>query len=220
MSSEIETLLCLVRHGESAWNLEGRVQGQQDPPLSELGLRQAEAVARDLAAERWHALYSSDLSRATQTAAAIARHTGLPVTLDPDLRERGQGALEGLLLAEAARLPDVDAPEVGREAVTAVAERCRRAFSRMLIPESARAAEAPGGPGGPGGPGPRQDADPSERRVIVVSHGALIQHALDTLGITRDSSAAPRNASVTRIRLGPSGAVLVGFDDVSHLLDV
>ena len=204
MSSEIETLLCLVRHGESAWNLEGRVQGQQDPPLSELGLRQAEAAARALAAEPWHALYASDLARAAQTAAAISRHTRLPIRLDPDLRERGQGTLEGRLLADLTSIPDVDAPEVGREPIPAVLDRCRHVVTRMRSPDP------------PDGPEPETQ---TERRVIVVTHGAFIQHALESLGITRESQAAPRNGSLTRLRLGPAGAALITFDDVSHLPD-
>ena len=67
------TVLCLVRHGQSTWNAERRIQGQLDPPLSELGRAQANRVAERLARERWDVLYSSDLSRARQTAEAIAR---------------------------------------------------------------------------------------------------------------------------------------------------
>ena len=86
----------LWRHGQTTWNLEHRFQGQTDIPLDPTGEAQAEQAARRLATLRPHALFSSDLSRAQQTAAPLARLTGLPVTLDKDLRERFGGDWEGL----------------------------------------------------------------------------------------------------------------------------
>src|SRR6185437_6520135 len=88
--------LVLWRHGQTTWNLEHRFQGQTDIPLDPTGEAQAEQAARRLATLRPHALFSSDLSRAQQTAAPLARLTGLPVTLDKDLRERFGGDWEGL----------------------------------------------------------------------------------------------------------------------------
>lgn len=86
----------LWRHGQTTWNLEHRFQGQTDIPLDATGEAQAEQAARRLVTLRPHALFSSDLSRAQQTAAPLARLTGLPVTLDKDLRERFGGDWEGL----------------------------------------------------------------------------------------------------------------------------
>jgi broad specificity phosphatase PhoE len=87
--------LLLVRHGESTWNREHKVQGQHDPPLSPLGLEQARRLATRLAGERLAAFYSSDLRRAWQTAEAVAAELGLqPVPL-PGLREIALGAWEG-----------------------------------------------------------------------------------------------------------------------------
>jgi glucosyl-3-phosphoglycerate phosphatase len=86
----------LWRHGQTTWNLEHRFQGQTDIPLDATGEVQAEQAARRLATLRPHALFSSDLSRAQQTAAPLARLTGLPVTLDKELRERFGGDWEGL----------------------------------------------------------------------------------------------------------------------------
>ena len=94
------TRLCLVRHGETAWNAEGRVQGQLDVPLSEVGLAQARAVAAALAGERFDAIYSSDLVRVRQTAAPTAQRLGLPVALDAALRERHYGMFERLTYVE------------------------------------------------------------------------------------------------------------------------
>ena len=80
--------ICIVRHGETAWNAEHRIQGQLDLALNAAGLAQAEAVARALAEENFAAVISSDLLRARQTAASLVLATGLPVTLHAGLRER------------------------------------------------------------------------------------------------------------------------------------
>ncbi len=90
----------LVRHGESVYNAEGRIQGHQDVPLSELGVRQAEAIARRLANVRLDAVYSSDLVRASRTAEIIAASRNLPVQMTPLLRESSLGVIEGLTRAE------------------------------------------------------------------------------------------------------------------------
>ncbi|BAL98737.1 MULTISPECIES: histidine phosphatase family protein [Caldilinea] len=90
----------LVRHGQTDWNLQGRYQGQADPPLNETGLQQAQAAAERLAGRRYAALYSSDLERARVTAEIIGKRLGLAVIIDPRLREVNQGAWEGLLVTE------------------------------------------------------------------------------------------------------------------------
>ncbi|TRZ64234.1 MAG: histidine phosphatase family protein [Rhodocyclaceae bacterium] len=97
----METRLCLIRHGETDWNAERRVQGQVDIPLNAKGLFQAEAVARGLADESFAALYSSDLQRALQTAAPAAAFHHLPIRSDPLLRERHFGVLQSLTAEEA-----------------------------------------------------------------------------------------------------------------------
>jgi len=91
----------MVRHGETAWNAEGRVQGQLDIPLSPVGEAQARAVAEALAGERFDALYSSDLVRVQQTAAPSAIRLGLEVRLDERLRERHYGRFQGHTYADA-----------------------------------------------------------------------------------------------------------------------
>lgn len=95
-----QTLLCIVRHGETAWNAEGRVQGQLDVPLNEVGLAQARAVAAALQGESFTTIYSSDLQRVTQTAEPTARMLGLPVHVDARLRERHYGMFQTLTYAE------------------------------------------------------------------------------------------------------------------------
>ncbi len=92
--------LLLIRHGETAWNRERRMQGHIDIPLSAAGVRQAQALGRALAAERPLAIYSSDLGRARATAQPVADAHDLPVILRTSLRERCYGAFEGLLYDE------------------------------------------------------------------------------------------------------------------------
>lgn len=94
------TTIVLIRHGETAWNAERRLQGHIDIALNAEGLRQAETLGFALAGERFDAIISSDLQRAHQTAQALARVHGMPVHSDPALRERCFGGFEGLLYAE------------------------------------------------------------------------------------------------------------------------
>lgn len=94
------TTLWMIRHGETSWNAEGRVQGQTDVPLSEVGHAQARAVAALLAGRRFGALYSSDLQRVTQTAQPVAEALRMAIRLDPGLRERHYGMFETMTYAE------------------------------------------------------------------------------------------------------------------------
>src|SRR5690349_17933268 len=101
--------LILVRHGESEWNRTGRYQGQEDAPLSELGLRQADALANRLKNESLDAIYTSPLQRALRTAEAIARfHPQVPFREDKALYEIHHGVWQGLLASEVReRYPDL-----------------------------------------------------------------------------------------------------------------
>lgn len=153
------TTLCLVRHGESTWNAEKRIQGQSDPPLSELGQQQAQLVAERLASETWDVLYASDLRRAFQTAIQVSHRVQLPIFVDEGFRERGQGKREGLLGEEAKKMyPDIHAPEVGRETDEALQQRAVATYEKI------------------------RDRHLGQR-IIVVAHGALmrsfLQHAID-----------------------------------------
>ncbi len=94
--------VCLVRHGETPWNAERRLQGHIDIPLNENGIAQAVAVGRSLAKERFAAIYCSDLQRARQTAETISSHHALPTQEDPRLRERHYGIFQGLTYDEVA----------------------------------------------------------------------------------------------------------------------
>jgi broad specificity phosphatase PhoE len=96
------TTLILARHGETDWNRDGIWQGHGDPPLNELGRRQAAELAERLAETELDALYSSDLRRAYETAEIISGAKGLEITAEPDLREMDVGSWSGLTSEEIA----------------------------------------------------------------------------------------------------------------------
>lgn len=101
------TRICLIRHGETVWNAEKRIQGHIDVELAPLGLSQAAAAARRLSGLPVAALYSSDLLRARQTAERLADVLALPLSLQPEFRERCYGLFEGMTYDEArARHPE------------------------------------------------------------------------------------------------------------------
>lgn len=138
----------LLRHGRTAWNAERRFQGQLNPPLDEVGRRQAYEVAPVIAALQPRALISSDSDRALQTAAPIAAITGLDVVTEPGLRERSLGHWEGLTRPEVQqRYPEEfkawiagrDVSEFGRggESRAQVAERAMVVFNELPDVETA-----------------------------------------------------------------------------------
>jgi probable phosphoglycerate mutase len=135
--------LVIWRHGRTEWNAAGRFQGQLDPPLDEVGRRQAARTARWLAAElppEGTVVVSSDLSRAAETATALTDVLGVPLRIDPRLREHGLGCWEGLTRDEVAeRYPDQYADwlagrpvrERGGEEPAHVAERALAALADL-----------------------------------------------------------------------------------------
>ena len=128
------TRIIAIRHGETAWNVDTRIQGQLDIPLNDTGRWQAQRLARALAArEPIDVVYTSDLLRAWETAQAVSESTGAPVVTDEGLRERGFGVFQGKTFAEIeAALPEESlrwrkrdpfwAPE-GGESLTAMRRR-------------------------------------------------------------------------------------------------
>ena len=144
----------LWRHGQTAWNLESRFQGQQDIPLDVKGVAQSEQAAARLAALRPTAILSSPLQRATRTAAALAEATGLTVSVDPDLTERGGGEWEGLTNREIrARYPEEYSrwQPPGGETSADVAKRVGTALDRAI------------------------SGMPDDGPLVVVSHGAALR---------------------------------------------
>jgi 2,3-bisphosphoglycerate-dependent phosphoglycerate mutase len=188
--------ILIVRHGESAGNAEGRMQGTQDFLLSERGREQARRLARWLNANaiRWDVAYSSPLGRATETAALLAELTGHPVAeLEPDLAELRAGALEGLTRDEIAeRFPAFlqrgvtelgDFSEFGGEGYDEVQLRARRLFEKLEREQRA-----------------------AERRVLLVGHGGINFQLLKILICVP----VPR---VCIVRMGNCSATLVRMRD-------
>ena len=139
------TTLLLVRHGETDWNADGRLQGHTDRPLSDYGRRQARKLAAELCGEEIEAIYSSDLARARETAEIVGEQLGLPIELDPELREKDWGNWEGLTAVERDRV------EFAGESTEAHQQRMLRALRRI--------AERHSGDG----------------RVLVVTHGGSVR---------------------------------------------
>jgi len=202
---EEATRIVLIRHGETAWNRATRIQGHTDIPLSPLGLAQAERLAQALADEPLAALYSSDLSRARQTAEAVARVQGLSLHLDAGLRERAFGRFEGLSWEEIDRGYPEDAarwrkrepdfPVGGGESLIV--------FSGRVLAAARRAASAHPG-----------------QSIALVAHGGV----LDCLyrAATQVALDAPRswqlgNATINRLLATPEGFTLIGWNDDHHL---
>ncbi len=202
------TRIIAIRHGETAWNVDTRIQGQLDIPLNDTGRWQAQRLARALAArEAIDMVYTSDLLRAWETAQAVGESTGAPVVTDEGLRERGFGVFQGKTFAEIeAVLPEASlrwrkrdpfwAPE-GGESLTAMRRRVVQTLHTL-------ASRHTGG------------------QIVMVAHGGV----LDLLyrAATGQALQAPRtwqlgNTAINRLLWTPEGLSLVGWSDTSHLDD-
>jgi probable phosphoglycerate mutase len=207
----------LWRHGRTEWNAEGRFQGQQDPPLDEIGREQAVRAAPHLLAAGLDAedtvVVSSDLSRAAETAATLTALLGVPLRLDERLREHGLGTWEGLTRDEVARrFPDQYAawtagrpvPDRGGEDPAAVAERAMAALADLPAVTTAVVVTH-------GGTAGRLlehllEMDPGHRRVF----GALANCAWSELGAQSGRWRLLRhNASVPQLIEAPEGTAPV-----------
>jgi 2,3-bisphosphoglycerate-dependent phosphoglycerate mutase len=208
----MQTRVLLVRHGQSQGNAERRFGGHSATPLSELGLRQAEATALALASEGVTAIYSSDLLRAVQTAGPLARATGLEIVRTVALRERSVGLMEGLTFEEAAeRYPEEYAALLRRdfEHVLAGGESYRQLLDRAAA-ELDRAVERHRG-------GTLAFFSHTGTICILVLHlmGALDAPDLKPVWV---SSA---NCGVTRFEIHHGGLTrLLRANDTRHLLGI
>ena len=201
------TRIIAVRHGETAWNVDTRIQGHLDIPLNHTGRMQARKLGLALAGQPVDAIYSSDLLRAHETAQAVATATGTTVVTDLGLRERNFGTFEGKTFAEIEvalpeqslrwRKRDHDFAPEGGESLVQLRE-------RVLHTTHTLAARHVGG------------------LIVLVAHGGV----LDILhrAATGQGLQAPRtwllaNAAINRLLWTPEGLTLVGWSDTTHLED-
>jgi probable phosphoglycerate mutase len=199
------TRVFAIRHGETAWNVDTRIQGQLDIPLNATGRQQAQRLAEALRGETLDAVYASDLTRAADTAAALAAVAGLPVITDTGLRERGFGVFEGLTFNEIQqRWPQLSQRWRQRDPLFGPAggETLDAFYARCVGCAAELAERHPG------------------QTIVLVAHGGV----LDCLyrAATRIALQAPRtwlvgNASINRLLHTPDGFSLVGWSDTQHL---
>ncbi len=199
------TRILAIRHGQTAWNADSRIQGHTDIALDDLGHGQAARLALALAGEPLHAVYSSDLSRARQTAAPLAARAGLELRIDAGLRERAFGDFEGLSFAQIEqRWPEQAArwrrrdPDFGPGGGEVLRE-----FRERIVATLERLARAHRG-----------------QCIALVTHGGVLD--LWYREAARLALDAPRswqlgNAVINRLLHGDEGLVLVGWGDVGHL---
>ncbi len=200
------TRIVAVRHGETAWNVEARIQGQLDIGLNDRGHWQARQVGRALAEEPVSAVYASDLQRAWHTAERIAEAAGATLHAEQNLRERRFGMFEGLTFQEIEqawpeqaiawrkRVPHWAPPE-GGESLVALRERVEDTVHHIA-------------------------ARHAGELIVLVAHGGVLD-ALYRLA-TRMEVDAPRswelpNAAINRLLWSPEGLSVVGWSDTRHL---
>ncbi len=199
------TRLFLIRHGETEWNLQRRLQGQQDSPLTPVGLEQARSVAAELRAYVFDALYCSDLPRAVQTAGIIGAAIGRPPVPDPRLRERHYGIFEGQTVAEIqARMPAEweRYRSGGADYVVPSGESSHQAGARVLACLRDLGARHPGA------------------RVCVVTHGGGLTRVFKSvLGIPYDLRPrfSLRNTAINIFSCDDQGLALETWGAVHHL---
>jgi broad specificity phosphatase PhoE len=199
----MNTEILLIRHGETEWNRIWRFQGHADVPLSETGREQARRLAAHLAEETLHAVYSSDLIRARQTAEEIAGVHGLKVKTVKELRERDIGEWEGKTADEMAeRFPDwIEVRLTGGKYGVEPTEAVKR---RMLAVLEELAHKHLG------------------ERIAVVSHGMSLGAFLSVIGegVYRFGEDKLDNTSITRVRFcEKEGWNVQCVNETPHLAD-
>jgi probable phosphoglycerate mutase len=201
------TRILAIRHGETAWNVDTRLQGHLDIPLNDVGLRQAEHLARSLVQrDAIDAIYASDLSRAHTTANAIAQAMGKTVNTHAGLRERHFGAFQGRTFAEIEvelpdhawhwrkRTPDWTPPD-GGESLLVLRDRIVATVNELAV-------RHPG------------------QQIVLVAHGGVLDilyRAATHIDLQAPRTWALTNTAVNSLLWTPAGLSLVGWGDTSHL---
>jgi probable phosphoglycerate mutase len=184
------TRIIAIRHGQTAWNAETRMQGQLDTALDALGRWQAERIVDALDGEPIDTIVSSDLARAMHTALPLARRRGLAVRPDPSLRERSFGVFQGFTYAHIA----MQWPEG--------AARWTNFYQRVVNAAERLASEFAG------------------QSVVWVTHGGVLDclhRAAMRVALDAPRSWTLDNASINRLLHSDQGLMLVGWGDLRHL---
>lgn len=201
------TRIIAIRHGETAWNVAGLIQGHTDIPLNAIGLAQAQQAAQALADAGLHNIYSSDMQRAWQTAQALAGSTGATLHAEPGLRERCFGDFEGRSFAQVERSHPEESlrwrkrdpqfvPPGGGESLEQLQTRIAATVQRLASQHLGQ-------------------------HIALIAHGGVMD-ILYRLATHQDLQ-SPRtwalpNAAINRLLwTADSGLSLVGWADVQHL---
>lgn len=192
------TRIALIRHGSTAWNKEGKMQGSTDIPLDAEGLEQARKLGIRLSDEHWDLIYTSQLSRAKQTGEIIAAELGITdIRQDKRIMEVSGGLTEGT--TEGDRIlkwgADWRQLELGRETELSVLAR-GMAFLEDLLQEHAG------------------------KHILIVSHGGFIRHLLRKFapGLTQEEHL--KNTSVTRFNISDDQWECELYNCTAHLNEV
>ncbi|MDK8642541.1 histidine phosphatase family protein [Niallia taxi] len=169
--------LGLIRHGSTAWNKEGRAQGSSDIPLDEEGLKGAKLLAERLQEGDWRIIYSSDLTRARQTAEIIANKLQIKLVLDERLRETNGGLIEGTTEAERIARWGMNwrKQDLGIESSASVKARTQSFVKELAVT-------------------PVQN-------TLIVSHGALLNAIMSELTPKATYDQSLKNSSLTSLKL-------------------
>ncbi|MGE5703109.1 MAG: histidine phosphatase family protein [Clostridia bacterium] len=191
------TVLYLIRHGETDWNRERRIQGHSDVHLNASGKEQAEKLAGFLGRERFHKIYSSDLKRAYDTAYLLSQATGSQLEASLRLRERSYGELEGLSYEEVrARMEAVGDREeaLGIESAAEISQRAYDALSELV------------------------QHHPGET-IAVISHGGFINSFLHRISAGTIGTGITRldNTSITQLTYESERWEIIGVNYTPHL---
>jgi 2,3-bisphosphoglycerate-dependent phosphoglycerate mutase len=204
----VTTRFIVVRHGETHWNVEARIQGQGDSELTANGIAQAEAIAQRLTSERFDLLISSDLGRALATARRIAERCARPIATDVRLRERHFGAGEGLTYDEVGRqYPDAFSRTRETDPDFAIpGGESRRAFHERVVAAFEAIAR-----------------EHSGRRVAVVTHGGVLgtlYRHVNGIPVATPHKVAITNATYNALAVRDGQWTIESWDDTAHLAAV
>jgi probable phosphoglycerate mutase len=200
------TRILAIRHGETDWNVNNRIQGQIDIDLNTHGLWQAQQVAKALAQDTLHAIYASDLQRALVTAQHIARAHQMQVSKQIPLRERHYGLFEGLTWTQIQEEHPEDAafwrdrvphwtPKQGGESLEMLHQRVKQAIDQLASQHLGQ-------------------------QIAIVTHGGVLD-ILYRMATGQDLQTPRtwglRNTAINRLLWTPQGLKLIGWADERHL---